>query len=126
MPVPVPVPVESSADALAAKGPTALAAIRLGSREWAAMSVVAVEDLAALEQYVPAWDDLAASAVEPNVFYESWMLLPALRAYGAGQSLRVVLVFAHHQARPQERPLLCGLFPLARRRHLHGLPVSVA
>jgi CelD/BcsL family acetyltransferase involved in cellulose biosynthesis len=77
-------------------------------------SVVALEDVAELEGYVPSWDDLAAAAVEPNVFYESWMLLPALRAYG--DSVRVVLVFANHAPRRHGRPLLCGLFPLVRQR----------
>jgi len=48
-------------------------------------SIIAVEDFAQLEEHLPAWEDLALAAIEPNVFYESWMLLPALRAYGGGQ-----------------------------------------
>ncbi len=90
-----------------------------------AFSVVAVEDWAELEQYVAAWDDLAAAALEPNVFYESWMLLPALRAYGTGQSLLVLLVFAHHYPGARGQPLLCGLFPLERQRWFVGLPLRV-
>jgi CelD/BcsL family acetyltransferase involved in cellulose biosynthesis len=84
-------------------------------------SVVVLEDAAALQPYVPAWDDLAAAAVEPNVFYESWMLLPALRAYGAAQPLSIVLVFANDVPRMRGQPLLCGLFPLERQSRLKGL-----
>jgi CelD/BcsL family acetyltransferase involved in cellulose biosynthesis len=87
----------------------------------APFSVLAIEDWDELEQYGAAWDQLAAAALEPNVFYESWMLLPALRAYGADRALTVVLVFANHQPRTQGQPLLCGLFPLERQSRLGGL-----
>jgi CelD/BcsL family acetyltransferase involved in cellulose biosynthesis len=83
--------------------------------------LVAIENSAELEPYIPAWDDLAASAIEPNSFYESWTLLPALRAYGTDQSLTVVLVFANNVPQSRGQPLLCGLFPLERRRRLAGL-----
>ena len=42
------------------------------------ISVLAVEDVEALE-CTSRWEDLAAAAIEPNVFQEPWMLLPALR-----------------------------------------------
>jgi CelD/BcsL family acetyltransferase involved in cellulose biosynthesis len=87
-------------------------------------SVICVESVAELEEYVEAWDDLAAAAVEPNVFYESWMLLPALRAYGAGCNIAVVLIFTHRAPGASGKPVLCGLFPLARQRY-RGLPVRV-
>src|SRR6185369_12429325 len=48
----------------------------------AKMSVVIADDLTALEKHVAAWEELAVAAIEPNVFYEPWMLMPALRAYG--------------------------------------------
>jgi len=41
---------------------------------------VVVRDLSTLSRFVPAWEELAAAALEPNVFYEHWMLLPALEA----------------------------------------------
>ncbi len=34
----------------------------------------------ALAAIVPAWEGLAANAIEANPFYEPWFLLPALRA----------------------------------------------
>jgi len=88
-----------------------------------ALSVRVVEDWAQLEQYVPAWDALAASALEPNVFYESWMLRPALELLGQGSDLLFVLVVAELPAGSPQAPFLCGLFPLERRRRYKGLPV---
>ena len=81
------------------------------------MSVVVVEDLDHLAEHVPAWEDLAAAAIEPNAFYEPWTLLPAVRMFGAGQRLLFVLVYAPDPKRPAGAPLLCGLFPLRLTRH---------
>ncbi len=89
----------------------------------APFSVVAVQGAAALEPYLAAWDDLAAAAVEPNVFYEPWMLLPALRAYGG--DVTVALVFSNLAPRRHGQPLLCGLFPLVRRRRLGARVLSL-
>ena len=84
------------------------------------MSVVAIEDFDALEDYVQAWEDLAASAVEPNPFYEPWMLMPALRAFTTGKNVRVALVLdLTHDA-----PVLCGVFPLERKIRYKKLPVA--
>ncbi|MBO0858291.1 MAG: GNAT family N-acetyltransferase [Chloracidobacterium sp.] len=85
------------------------------------MSVVIVDDLSALERRVSAWEDLAASAIEPNVFYEPWMLIPALRAYGADKRLLFALVQAPDPARPLGPPLLCGFFPLELRDYFDGI-----
>src|SRR5215467_10628676 len=65
------------------------------------LSVTVVEDLTDLERHVSAWEDLAAAALEPNVFYEPWMLMPAIRAYGGGRAFRFVLTFGRDPARPQ-------------------------
>src|SRR3954469_6364387 len=88
------------------------------------MSVVVVHDEASLSNYVADWEDLAAEAIEPNPFYESWMLLPALRAFGAGQDLSFVLIFAPHPQLEFAPPVLCGFFPLERRRY-PKLPVKL-
>jgi hypothetical protein len=89
------------------------------------MFVVALTDFDDLEKYIPAWEELARSALEPNPFYEAWMLIPALRFLGKGKSLQLVLVFARNQARPDGPHVLCGLFPLERKPRYKGLPVSV-
>jgi hypothetical protein len=67
---------------------------------------------------------LAAEALEPNAYFEPWMLLPAVRAFGPGQDLLFALVYRTDPQRPKGPPLLCGLFPLRRRRSYKGLPVS--
>jgi CelD/BcsL family acetyltransferase involved in cellulose biosynthesis len=88
------------------------------------MTVQLIEDAAALTDHVAAWEDLAADAIEPNVFHEPWMLRPALRAFGAGQRLQFVLIY-RNPARPKDAAQLCGFFPLERRKRYKGLPVSV-
>ena len=41
-----------------------------------------------------AWNELAAAALEPNVFYEPWMMLPAIDSFARGEKLRYVLMYA--------------------------------
>lgn len=81
---------------------------------------VSVVSAAALGDYIAAWEDLAAHAAEPNVFYEPWMLLPAVRAFGQSSRLVFALVFTRG---PGERTL-CGLFPLEHRHGYKGLPMD--
>jgi CelD/BcsL family acetyltransferase involved in cellulose biosynthesis len=85
------------------------------------MTVVVIEDFEMLEDYIQAWEDLAADALEPNPFYEPWMLMPALRGLADGKDLRVVLVLTIDQG----EPVLCGVFPLERKARYKGLPVAV-
>ena len=93
-----------------------------GPRAAGPASVVIVDDAPGLEPHVAAWDDLAAAALEPNVFYESWMLLPALREFGAGRDLRFALVFLPGAAGARHR--LVGFFPLERRARHRNLPIG--
>ena len=85
------------------------------------MSVVVIDDFTVLEKYVPAWEDLAANAIEPNAFYEPWMMMPAIRAFGAGRRLQFALVLDNESARHDGAPLLCGIFPLEQQSHYQGL-----
>ncbi|HKQ93638.1 MAG TPA: GNAT family N-acetyltransferase [Blastocatellia bacterium] len=87
----------------------------------AGMSVVVIDDFSVLEKYVPAWEDLAANAIEPNAFYEPWMLMRAIRSFGAGLRLQFALVLANESARNDGAPLLCGFFPLEQQNHYQGL-----
>jgi len=76
---------------------------------------VSLIDLAALQPELARHiDALARRAIEPNVFYESWMLGPALRHL---QAPALKLVAVHHDADG-----LVGLFPLELTRY-RGLPV---
>ena len=88
------------------------------------LSVVVAERWEELEPYLSAWDRLAAAAVEPNVFYERWMLQPALESFDDGKDVFFVLVVAELPAGSPHAPLLCGFFPLRRRRRYKGLPVA--
>jgi hypothetical protein len=87
----------------------------------AGMSVVVIDDFTVLEKYVPAWEDLAANAIEPNAFYEPWMLMRAIRNFGAGRRLQFALVLDNESARHDGAPLLCGFFPLEQENHYQGL-----
>ncbi len=87
-------------------------------------SVVVVRDLQALSGFVPAWEELAAAAIEPNAFYEHWMLLPALKLYGAGEDISVVLVLIRDPHNPDAPAKLGGLFPLELVRNFRKLKVS--
>lgn len=55
---------------------------------------VQLVDAAALRAYAGALDELVREAVEPNVFYEPWMLVPALQAFGGEGDIRVALVLS--------------------------------
>jgi len=79
-------------------------------------SVVVVRDLRGLTGFIPDWEELAAQALEPNVFYEHWMLLPALAAFGAGLDVGVALVLAGGD--------LAGLFPVQFTPSFRNLNVS--
>lgn len=86
------------------------------------MAAVRVASAAELHPFLADWHDLAAHAAEPNVFYEPWMALPALEAYGHEGRLLFVFVF---EERDGEAPLLCGFFPLEDRPRFRGVPLPV-
>src|SRR5882672_6570480 len=87
-------------------------------------SVVVVRDSETLSGFVPAWEELAAAAIEPNVFYEHWMLLPALEAYGAGKDISLVLVLIHDPCNAEAPAKLGALFPLEPLDRFRKLKVS--
>lgn len=74
-------------------------------------------DAAALREIAPQWEALAAEAAEPNPFYEHWMLVPALEAFGAPPGFRCVTVWQDGK--------LAALFPMQLERRYRGLPVPV-
>jgi CelD/BcsL family acetyltransferase involved in cellulose biosynthesis len=89
------------------------------------LKVVVVANAEELASHAVAWDDLARHAIEPNAFYESWMFLPALRAFGAELDLQCVLIYAPQPGRPGVPGPLYGFFPLERARRYKGLPVPM-
>ncbi len=61
------------------------------------------------------WDALAQRAAEPNPFYESWYLLPALRALDPAGTVRMLLCEANGE--------LVAMLPLARQPRYYRRPV---
>jgi hypothetical protein len=80
-------------------------------------------------------EELAGAAAEPNVFYEPWMLLPAITSFGHAAKLLFVLVYSESSGRLsdaksgdnaiREGQELIGFFPLERSTGYRGLPISV-
>ena len=89
----------------------------------AGMWVDIATDYSSLEKHRAAWDDLAVHAIEPNPFMESFLFLPSLKNYGAGKDFLFLLVYRTNPA-ANGTPMLCGFFPLWRRRTFKGLPVG--
>ncbi len=88
-----------------------------------AMAVVIANSVAELEGWRQPWDDLSDKALERNVFYEHWMLLPAMRHLAAGESVQIVLVTSAVLKDTEGRPLLIGVFPFASCTGYRHLPI---
>ncbi|MBX7168810.1 MAG: GNAT family N-acetyltransferase [Pirellulales bacterium] len=76
---------------------------------------VVVRDAATLRGHKAAWERLIDTALEPNAFYEPFVLLPAMDLLVDGAALEVVLIYGAHRKNPANPPVLCGLFPLERK-----------
>ncbi len=61
------------------------------------------------------WDALAACAAEPNPFFESWYLLPSLRALDPSGEVQLLRLDCDGQ--------LAGLLPLVRERRYYQWPI---
>ena len=109
------IPIEAASPLSNLKSPAGTAANRLRAR------VVALSGAAPLAEHVAAWNDLAGQAIEPNPFYEPWLMLPAIDAYGEGRQLQFVLVYLPDPQRAEAPPRLCGFFPLERIKRYRGL-----
>jgi Protein involved in cellulose biosynthesis (CelD) len=70
-----------------------------------------------LRDIVPAWDSLTRHALEPNVFYESWALFPALESLSAQDRVAVLLVWSD-----ATHSRLTGLFPLVQQHSYQQFP----
>ena len=82
-----------------------------------AASVTIARSDAEIAALVPEWEALAKAALEPNPFYEPWMLVPALQALADGAPVSIAAV------RVEGR--LAGIFPFQRARRYKGLPIRV-
>lgn len=74
-----------------------------------------------LTAFLEAWRELASNCLLPNVFYEPWMLLPALDSASRLHRLRFLLILGPASA-SGEKPLW-GFFPLEIQSRCLRLPV---
>lgn len=75
-----------------------------------------ITDFADLHEVVPAWQRLAQQAIEPNVFYESWALLPAIQTL-CPANLCILLIWSD-----ASHTVLAGLLPLVQENHYQKFP----
>lgn len=75
-----------------------------------------ITNLTDLQEIIPAWQCLARQAIEPNVFYESPALLPAIQTLRPA-NLCVLLVWTD-----TSHAVLAGLFPLVQENHYQKIP----
>ena len=86
--------------------------------------IVVARGFEALSRHRRALDDLAADALETNVFYESILAEPAARNLGSGRPLEFVFAYRSDPGAPQRPPQLVGFFPFERIARYRGLPIS--
>ncbi len=87
------------------------------------LSVVVVRKTEDLPAHLEAWQGLAEKALEPNVFYEPWMLAAAMEWFGKDTDLYFVFIYAPDPLRPFGEKILCGFFPLELSRRYKQFPV---
>lgn len=73
--------------------------------------------------YAAPLEDLAAHAVEPNVYYEPWMLIPAAKWLRHEGELRFVLAVTQAAERQSQPPCVIGLFPVETSLHYDRFPI---
>lgn len=71
-----------------------------------------------LQLWVGEWDKLAEHSLVVNPFFESWMLLPALKAFADPAKTMTLLVFLENG----KTSTLTGLAPLEKFRRFRGVP----
>lgn len=79
--------------------------------------LLTVEDVAK-PAFISDWERLTQDAGEPNPFFESWYLIPALRHLDAGGDVRVLAWY--------QKGRLAGLLPLLQSASYYGRPVPHA
>jgi hypothetical protein len=118
-------PALASAGAVLEKEPTQASSTHasLHHSTTSTLSVVVVRQAADLPEHLVAWQSLAENAIEPNVFYEPWMLLPAIESFGNDADFYFVFIYAPDPLRPFGQKILCGFFPLELCHRYKKFPV---
>lgn len=86
-------------------------------------SVLVAKDPKELQNRWVEWEDLSRSALDPNVFYEPWIFLPAVKAFGSQADLTFILIYASEGEDASPAQQLCGFFPLILLHRYHRLPM---
>jgi CelD/BcsL family acetyltransferase involved in cellulose biosynthesis len=86
--------------------------------------IVIVRGAEELARHRAALDDLAADALEANVFYEPILAEPAVRSLGAGRQLELVLVYREDPGASRRPPQLLAFFPFERVSRYRGVPIA--
>ena len=99
------------------QGVMVAAAYRLffAQKKWMVMTIRVVKNVSELLGLREEWDELSKNAIEKNVFYDSWMLIPALRHF-ASKNVFVVFVYGTNGK-------LIGLFPFKRNFFYRRVPL---
>lgn len=87
------------------------------------LAIIEATDVEELRAHVDAWEALARDAIEPNPFFEHWMLVPAFEAFGKGLDVRVLFIYGTSRSGSGKK-VLCGVIPLEKKQRFKGLPVS--
>ncbi len=74
-------------------------------------SVTVIDTIEGVEHHREALEHLAENAAHPNPFYESWYLLPLLKASKSKQRLRFLLVHGTDDSGSEAPETLIGFFP---------------
>lgn len=69
-------------------------------------------------EHVESWNDLALHSSDPNPFFESWCLLPALRRLES-DDVQILVVWED-----DSRQTMLGLIPIVVERKYRGLPIK--
>src|SRR5579884_2114823 len=86
--------------------------------------VIVVRSIEELKPFLADLDDLTRATSDQNVFYEPWMLVPAMRWLANGTDLRLVLVSQPGTGEADSQ--LCGFFPLEILPRYNHFPVKTA
>jgi len=90
-----------------------------GSRS-VSLRVSVISDVQALGAIRRQLEELVGDLCEPNVFYEPWMLEPAMRHLGGDQHFEFVCIYCTDGGQR-----LCGFFPLVRAPLHEHMPFQV-
>ncbi len=104
---------------------TARKARKVAHCDAGAMRTIVLRDVWELEKFTSDWLALASEAVDSNVYYEPWWLLPSLRYLYSGRETFFVLMFARDPDCPTGPEILCGISPFQLETHYRGIPCRV-